>query len=416
MTQVREDLRSVDVLVRSPDIDRHAIQALNDLTVTNKQGTAVPLSQVAHLETRMEAAELKRYDRQTYIAVEGDVMDGVQPPDVTAKILPMLATLKASLPAGYRIDTGGSVEEAAKANVALAAVFPIMLVATLTILMIQVRSFSTMLMVFATAPLGLVGAVPTLLLFHQAFGFNAILGLIGLSGILMRNTLILVDQIHHDMADGLSDYDAIIESTVRRARPVILTAVAAMLAFIPLHPFDVLGRARLCPDRRCRGRNASDLVVPACPLRAMVSRETPVRCERGALLGSAAFRGSSWGDGMTADRIAVSHDVPLGARPHLVVKRGHRGRYRFAMTCDGERIAGEVWVDPGRRSADVLHALALARIDWLAKTLQVGLELRASTRQPSGGQADPRGETVDLDDVSARFQTLQRAGDDHGKI
>lgn len=234
VTQVRENLRSVDVLVRSPDIDRHAIQDIADLTLTNASGIAVPLSQLAHLETRMEASELKRYDRQTYIAVEGDVRDGIQPPDVTAKILPALADLKASLPVGYRIETGGSVEEAAKANVALAAVFPIMLVATLTILMVQVRSFSTMFMVFATAPLGLVGAVPTLLLFHQAFGFNAILGLIGLSGILMRNTLILVDQIHHDMADGLSDYDAIIESTVRRARPVILTAVAAMLAFIPL--------------------------------------------------------------------------------------------------------------------------------------------------------------------------------------
>jgi multidrug efflux pump subunit AcrB len=234
VTQVRENLRSVDVLVRSPGVDRHQIQDINDLTLTTKDGKAVPLSQVARLETRTETPELKRYDRQTYIAVEGDVRDGMQPPDITAQILPTLAALKAKLPVGYRIDTGGSVEEAAKANVALAAVFPIMLIVTFTVLMIQVRSFSTMFMVFLTAPLGLVGAVPALLIFHQAFGFNAILGLIGLSGILMRNTLILVDQIHHDMAAGLSDYDAIIESTVRRARPVILTAVAAMLAFIPL--------------------------------------------------------------------------------------------------------------------------------------------------------------------------------------
>jgi len=109
-----------------------------------------------------------------------------------------------------------------------------MLFVTLTVIMIQVRSFSAMFMVFATAPLGLVGAAPTLLIFGQPFGFNAIIGLIALSGILMRNTLILVDQIHHDQAAGLSDYDAIVESTVRRARPVILTAAAAMLAFIPL--------------------------------------------------------------------------------------------------------------------------------------------------------------------------------------
>jgi multidrug efflux pump subunit AcrB len=113
-------------------------------------------------------------------------------------------------------------------------VFPIMMIVTLTVIMLQVRSFATMFMVFATAPLGLVGAVPTLLIFQQPFGFNAILGLIALSGILMRNTLILVDEIHHDQAAGLKDYDAIVESTVRRARPVILTAAAAMLAFIPL--------------------------------------------------------------------------------------------------------------------------------------------------------------------------------------
>ena len=234
VTQVRENLRSVDVIVRSPGADRHAIQDIDDLTLTTKDGRSVPLSQVAHLETRMETPELLRYDRQSYIAVEGDVRDGVQPPDVTAQIMPTLDPLKAKLPAGYRIDTGGSVEESAKASTALAAVFPLMLLVTFTVLMIQVRSFATMFMVLATAPLGLVGAVPALLLSHQAFGFNAILGLIGLSGILMRNTLILVDQIRHDMADGLSDYDAIIESTVRRARPVILTAVAAMLAFIPL--------------------------------------------------------------------------------------------------------------------------------------------------------------------------------------
>ena len=234
VTQVRENLRSVDVLVRSPGADRRAIQDIDDLTLTTKDGRSVPLSQVAHLETRMETPELLRYDRQTYIAVEGDVRDGVQPPDVTAQIIPTLDPLKAKLPVGYRIDTGGSVEESAKASSALAAVFPLMLLVTFTVLMMQVRSFATMFMVLATAPLGLVGAAPALLLSHQAFGFNAILGLIGLSGILMRNTLILVDQIRHDMADGLSDYDAIIESTVRRARPVILTAVAAMLAFIPL--------------------------------------------------------------------------------------------------------------------------------------------------------------------------------------
>jgi multidrug efflux pump subunit AcrB len=140
----------------------------------------------------------------------------------------------AKLPAGYRIEMAGSIEEAAKANVALAAVFPAMVALMLTIIMFQVRSFSTTAMVMLTAPLGLVGAVPTLLLFHQPFGFNAILGLIGLAGILMRNTLILIGQIHTNQQQGLDPYHAVVEATVQRARPVMLTAIAAVLAFIPL--------------------------------------------------------------------------------------------------------------------------------------------------------------------------------------
>jgi multidrug efflux pump subunit AcrB len=233
-TQVREGLRIVDVLVRAPSAERYGLREIGDVTLTTADGRSVPLSQVGHLDARTENAVLKRYNRDTYIAVEGDVVDGKQPPDVTAEILPKLEAIKAKLPSGYRIDTGGSVEESKKANVALAAVFPLMLIAALTVIMLQVRSFSVMAMVFLTAPLGVVGAVPTLLLFHQPFGFNAILGLIGLAGILMRNTLILVDQIRHDREAGLSAYEAVVESTVRRARPVILTAVAAMLAFVPL--------------------------------------------------------------------------------------------------------------------------------------------------------------------------------------
>ncbi len=234
VSQVRSGDRSVDVQVRSPRPERDDLGAIGDLIVRNDQGRSIPLRQIARVETRMEDAVLKRYNRELYIAVQGDVIDGVQPPDVTAEVLPQLAAIKAHLPDGYRIDTGGSVEESTKANKALALLFPAMIIATLTLIMFQVRSFSAMFMAFATGPLGLVGAVPTLLLFNQAFGFNAILGLIGLSGILIRNTLILIDQIQHDKAAGLSDYEAIIESTVRRARPVVLTAVAAMLAFIPL--------------------------------------------------------------------------------------------------------------------------------------------------------------------------------------
>ena len=233
-TQVRDGTRTIDVMLRTPEAERRSPSGLAGMTVINTQGQAVPLSAVVHPGVDTESQEIKRYDRDLFVSVQGDVRDGVQPPDVTAEILPKLKAIKAGLPAGYRIDTGGAVEESAKANVALVAVVPVMILLTLVVLMIQVRTFSTMWMVFATAPLGLVGAVPTLLIFDQPFGFNAILALVGLSGILMRNTLILVQQINDNKAQGASDYDAVVEATVRRARPVILTAAAAMLAFIPL--------------------------------------------------------------------------------------------------------------------------------------------------------------------------------------
>ena len=145
-----------------------------------------------------------------------------------------LAPLIATLPPGYRIETGGNIEDAGKANAALLPLFPIMIALTLLVIVLQTRSLAATTMVFLTAPLGLVGAVPVLLLFQQPFGFNAILGLIGLAGILMRNTLILIGQIHTNRQEGLDDYHAVVEATVQRARPVILTALAAVLAFIPL--------------------------------------------------------------------------------------------------------------------------------------------------------------------------------------
>ena len=145
-----------------------------------------------------------------------------------------LQPIIAKLPAGYRIEMAGAIEESGKANRALAPVFPIMIALTLITIIFQVRSIAAMMMVFATAPLGLIGVVPTLLLFGQPFGINALVGLIALSGILMRNTLILIGQIRDNIADGLAPFNAVVEATVQRARPVILTALAAMLAFIPL--------------------------------------------------------------------------------------------------------------------------------------------------------------------------------------
>jgi multidrug efflux pump len=158
----------------------------------------------------------------------------VQAPDVTNEILPKLAPIKAALPYGYRIEAGGSIEESAKANAALVAVFPVMALAMLALLMVQLQSFSRLALVFVTGPLGLIGATGALLVSNRPFGFVALLGLIALAGMIMRNTVILVDQIDHDIAAGHARYRAIIDATVRRARPVALTALAAILGMIPL--------------------------------------------------------------------------------------------------------------------------------------------------------------------------------------
>jgi len=234
ITQAREDVRTVELTARAIDGERLDPAHVGSLILTTRDGRSVPLSQIGRVVIEDEDQILKRRDREPAITVRGDIDEALQPPDVTARVLPRLAAIKASLPEGYRIDTAGAVEESGKANAALAKVFPVMILLMLATIMIQVRNFRGLLMVFMTAPLGLIGASPTLLLFGQPFGFNAILGLIGLAGILMRNTLILIGQIDADLKAGMNPRDAVIEATVRRSRPVVLTAAAALLAFIPL--------------------------------------------------------------------------------------------------------------------------------------------------------------------------------------
>jgi multidrug efflux pump subunit AcrB len=234
VTQVREDIRTVEVVARSSGPERLDPAQLGDLTLTSQDGRLVPLSQIGHIEVRPEDPILRRRDRTPTITVQSDIDERLQPPEVSKEIESALQPIIGRLPSGYRIETGGNIEDSGKANSALAPVFPIMIALTLLVLVIQVRSLSAMVMVFLTAPLGLIGTVPILLLFQQPFGFNAILGLIGLSGILMRNTLILIGQIQTNREEGLDPYRAVIEATVQRARPVILTALAAILAFVPL--------------------------------------------------------------------------------------------------------------------------------------------------------------------------------------
>jgi multidrug efflux pump subunit AcrB len=234
VTQVREDIRNVPIVARSAGGERLNPTHLADFSLMSRDGRPVPLDQIGHSEVRFEEPTLKRRDRIPVITVRSEINDATQPPEVSKQIRAALQPLIASLPASYRIEMGGSIEEADKANAALVKIFPVMIAATLIIIMLQVRSFSMAAIVLLTAPLGLVGVVPALLIFNQPFGFNAILGLIGLAGILMRNTLILTEQIEENRVAGLDDYRAVIEATVQRTRPVILTALAAVLAFIPL--------------------------------------------------------------------------------------------------------------------------------------------------------------------------------------
>ncbi|WP_395408490.1 efflux RND transporter permease subunit [Pseudoduganella sp. UC29_106] len=234
ITAVREDIRTVQVVARSAGAARLDPARISDFTLTGANGQRIPLSQVGKVDVRAEEPVMRRRDRMPTITVRGDIAEGLQPPDVSAAISRQLQPLIDKLPSGYRIEQAGSIEESGKATTAMLPLFPIMLAITLLIIIFQVRSISAMVMVFLTSPLGLIGVVPMLILFGQPFGINALVGLIALSGILMRNTLILIGQIHDNTRAGLDPFQAVVEATVQRARPVILTALAAILAFIPL--------------------------------------------------------------------------------------------------------------------------------------------------------------------------------------
>ncbi|WP_371356583.1 efflux RND transporter permease subunit [Pseudomonas chlororaphis] len=234
ITAVREDIRSVQVIGRAAGDIRLDPAKIEGFTLVGTAGQRIPLSQVGVVGVRMEDPILRRRDRTPTITVRGDIAEGLQPPDVSSVIMKALQPVIDKLPDGYRIEQSGAIEESGKAGQAILPLLPIMIAITLLIIILQVRSTSAMIMVFLTAPLGLIGVVPTLLIFQQPFGINALVGLIALSGILMRNTLILIGQIHHNAREGLDPFHAVIEATVQRARPVLLTALAAILAFIPL--------------------------------------------------------------------------------------------------------------------------------------------------------------------------------------
>ena len=234
VVQVREKIRTVSVVMRADEASRFNVDELGSLLIKAQRGESLPLEQLAKLDVVYEEPLLERRNRELYIAVNSNIIPGMQPPVATQLIQAQMQPLLDALPFGYRIDVGGSVEESSKAENSIKAKVPLMILGMTLLIMLLVKSFSSLFMVIITAPLGLIGAVLAMTLFNQPFGFVANLGLIGLAGILMRNTLILTGQIDAQLKQGFAPGEAVIDATIRRARPVLLTAIAAMLAFIPL--------------------------------------------------------------------------------------------------------------------------------------------------------------------------------------
>ncbi|BCG26531.1 resistance-nodulation-cell division (RND) efflux transporter [Pseudomonas tohonis] len=234
VSQFREDNELIDILLRGTPRERQELALLPSLAVPTDSGKSVPLSQIATLEYGFEEGIIWHRNRLPTVTVRADIYDKSLPASLVAQILPTLEPIRAELPDGYLLDVGGTVEDSARGQKSVNAGVPLFIVVVLTLLMLQLKSFSRSAMVFLTAPLGLIGVTLFLLVFRQPFGFVAMLGTIALAGMIMRNSVILVDQIEQDIAAGLDKWHAIIEATVRRFRPIVLTALAAVLAMIPL--------------------------------------------------------------------------------------------------------------------------------------------------------------------------------------
>jgi multidrug efflux pump len=234
ITQYREGDEIIDVMLRGPVEDRARLSLLDSLAIPTESGKSVPLAQIATLEHGLEEGIIWRRNRLPAVTVRGDVYGQVQPPTVTAAVMRDLATVRSELPPGYLLEIGGTVEDSARGQQSVNAGVPLFVVVVLTLLMFQLKSFSRTFLVFLTAPLGMIGVSLFLLVSNTPFGFVAMLGTIALSGMIMRNSVILVDQIDQDIADGLAPWDAVVGATIRRFRPIVLTALAAVLAMIPL--------------------------------------------------------------------------------------------------------------------------------------------------------------------------------------
>jgi multidrug efflux pump subunit AcrB len=232
--QFREDDRLIEIVLRSPQSERVTLGALDNAYVPTATGRMVPVLQVAKPKLTWEPGVIWREGRRYAITVQGDVTEGVQGPTVSTALWPQMQALQARMPSGYRVELAGTAEESSKGQGSIFANLPIMLFLTFTLLMLQLQSFSRSVLVFLTGPMGIAGVAAALLLFNRPFGFVALLGVIALMGMIMRNSVILIDQIEADRARGVPAWDAIVGAAVRRFRPIVLTAAAAVLAMIPL--------------------------------------------------------------------------------------------------------------------------------------------------------------------------------------
>ena len=239
--QFREDDKLIDIVWRAQKDLRGTADGLPNVTVRTANGRSAPLAQFVKFETVFEDGVRWRRNRFPAISVRADVVDGKLAPDVAAQIIPQLKTIEEQLPPGYFIETGAAKEDAWIAQKSILIWIPLVVIATLVLLMVQLQNLSRTFLVFVTAPLGVIGAAFALLLFQAPFGFVALLGIIALAGMIMRNSVILVDQIEQDEKAGRDTWSAIVESTVRRFRPILLTAAAAILAMIPLSRNDFFG-------------------------------------------------------------------------------------------------------------------------------------------------------------------------------
>lgn len=234
VTEFREGNERIDIVARGPEIERQQLSRLPDLMVYTQSGRSVPLSQVATISSDFEEGVIWRRNRVPSLTVRAHLRGNMQAPVVSAQVEEKIQHIRDTLPMGITVETGGAVEESAKGGASVAKGVPLFIAVVVTLLIIQLRSFSRVFLVMLTAPLGLIGVTAALLIFNMPFGFVAMLGTIALSGMIMRNSVILVDQIDQDKSNGLADWEAIVESTIRRFRPIVLTAAAAILAMIPL--------------------------------------------------------------------------------------------------------------------------------------------------------------------------------------